>query len=281
MMRRVLVGVLLAVSVAGAVSARARLVAIDVAGRGSKDLLYMPNGKYLKAISLGHAPIVADVVYLWAIQYYSDYDRSDRYRFVEHVFGDVIAELDPGYIDPYWLGALILSTEAQDLEAGLRLLDRGFENNPSAWILPFLAGWECDRVGQFDRAATYFDRAARAPGAPPDLFRLKAGMTARTGNLREAIARWQDVLDDPRNDAAARAIAARQIRTLRVRADVHDLEAAIAVYKEKHGRLPRSLDDLVRVGIVRALPQDPDGDAYIYDPSEGKVSSNAARMLGS
>ena len=39
-------------------------------------------------------------------------------------------------------------------------------------------------------------------------------MTARTGNLREAIARWQDVLDDPRNDDGARAIATRQIRTL-------------------------------------------------------------------
>jgi tetratricopeptide (TPR) repeat protein len=280
MMRRILAGVLFAVAVLGTVSARARLVAIDIAERGNKDLLYMPNGKYLKAISLGHAPLVADVVYLWAIQYYSDYARSDRYRFVEHVFGDVIAELDPGYIDPYWLGALILSTEAQDVEAGLRLLDRGFANHPSAWILPFLAGWECDRVGQFDRAAAYFDRAAKAPGAPPDLFRLKAGMTARTGNLREAIARWQDVLNDPRNDGGARAIATRQIRTLTVRADVRDLDAAIGVYREKHGRLPRSLDELVRVGILRALPQDPDGAPYAYDPAGGTVSSNAARMLG-
>jgi tetratricopeptide (TPR) repeat protein len=281
MMRRILVGVLLAVAVLGAVSARARLVAIDVSGRGSKDLLYLPNGKYLKAISLGHAPLVADFVYLWAIQYYSDYDRSDRYRYVEHVFGNVIAELDPGYIDPYWLGAMILSTEAQDVEAGLRLLDEGFEKNPSAWILPYLAGWECDRVGQFDRAAAYFDRAAKAPGAPPDLVRLKAGMTARTGNLREAIARWQDVLDDPRNDDGARAIATRQIRTLTVRADVHDLDAAVAAYREQHGRLPRSLDELVRAGIVGTLPRDPDGAAYAYDPSTGTVSSTASRMLGS
>jgi tetratricopeptide (TPR) repeat protein len=281
MMRRILVGALLVVAILGAVSARARLVAIDVAGRGSKDLLYLPNGPYLKAISLGHASLVADFVFLWAIQYYSDYDRGDRYRYVEHIFGDVIAELDPAYIDPYWLGALILTTEAQDVEAGLRLLDRGFEKNPSAWILPFLAGWECDRVGQFDRAAAYFDRAAKAPGAPPDLFRLKAGMTARTGNLREAIARWQDVLDDPRNDDGAKAIATRQIRTLAVRADVHDLDAAIASYRERYGRLPRSLDQLVGAGILPALPRDPDGAAYAYDPATGTVSSNAGRMLGS
>ena len=280
-MRRVLVFLLLAVAALGVGSARARLADIDAAGRGTKELLYMPNGKYLKAISLGHAPLVADFVYLWAIRYYSDYDREDRYLYVEHVFGGVIAELDPGYIDPYWLGAIILTTEAKDVDAGLRLLDHGFEKNPSAWILPFLAGWECERVGRFDRAAAYFDRAAKAPGAPPGLFRLKAGMMARTGNLREAIARWKDVLDDPRNDDGARAIATRQIRTLTVRADVQDLDAAIAVYRERNGRPPRSLDELVRVGIVRALPQDPDGKDYAYDPSAGTVFSAASRLLGS
>jgi len=280
-MRRVLVVLLLAAAVLGAGSARARLADIAAAGRGAKELLYMPNGKYLKAISLGHAPLLADFVYLWAIQYYSDYDLEDRYRYVEHVFGDVIAELDPRYTDPYWLGAIILTTEAKDVDAGLRLLDRGCERNPSAWILPYLAGWECDRVGRFDRAAAYFDRAAKTPGAPPALFRLKAGMTALTGNLREAIARWRDVLDDPRNDDGARAIATRQIRTLTVRADLQDLDAAIAAYRERNGRSPRSLDDLVRVGIVRALPQDPDGRAYGYDPAAGTVSSTASRVLGS
>ena len=281
MIRRVVVVVLLAVAALGVGSARARLVDIDTSGGGTKDLLYMPNGKYLKAISLGHAPLLADFVYLWAIQYYSDYNQVDRYRYVEHVFGEVIAELDPGYIDPYWLGALILTTEGKDEEAGLRLLDRGFEKNPSEWILPFLAGWECERFGQFDRAAVYFDRAAKAPGAPPDLFRLKAGMTARTGNLKEAIARWQDVLDDPRNNDEARAIAARQIRTLSVRADVQDLDAAIATYRLRNGRPPRSLEDLVRTGILKALPADPDGNAYAYDPSGGTVSSAASRVLGS
>ncbi len=275
-------GWLLLVAVAlAAGSARARLAEIDTAGRGTKELLYLPNGKHLKAASLGHAPLVADFVYLWAIQYYSDYDLEDRYRYVEHVFGIVIPELDPAYIDPYWLGAIILTTEARDVVAGLRLLDEGFEKNPSAWILPFLAGWECDRIGRFDQAAAYFDRAAKAPGAPPALFRLKAGMTALSGNLREAIARWKDVLDDPRNDDGARAIATRQIRTLTVRADVQDLDAAVAAFRSRLGRSPRSLDELVRAGIVRAMPQDPDGHAYVYDPSSGAVSSTAGRVLGS
>jgi tetratricopeptide (TPR) repeat protein len=257
------------------------LVDLDTKQRQTKELLYLPNGVYLKAISLGHAPLVADFIYLWAIQYYSDYERVDRYRYVEHVFGDVIGQLDPAYTDPYWLGSVILTTEANDVEGGLRLLDKGFKNNPTVWILPYLAGWECDRVQQYDRAAEYFDRAAKAPGAPPDLFRMKAGMTALTGNLREAIARWKDVLDDPRNDEGAREIARRQIRTLAVRADTQDLDSAIAAFRQRNGRWPRVLLELVSAGLMPALPQDPDGHAYEYDRATGKVSSAATRVLGS
>jgi tetratricopeptide (TPR) repeat protein len=280
-MRRASVWLLLALAVAGAGAARRDLVARAHAEAGSKELLYMPNGKYLKAVSMGHAPLAADLIYLWAIQYYADYAQADRARYVEHVFGTVIAELDPNYIDPYWLGAIILTTEVQDLEAGLRVLDKGFANKPSAWILPYLAGWECDRAGQFDRAAAYFDRAARVPEAPPDLFRLKAGMTALGGNLREAIARWQDVLDDPRNDDDARSIATRQIRTLTVKADLQDLATVIEAFRARTGRAPRSLEELVRTGFLKEVPLDPDGERYVYDPATATATSPAGRLLGS
>ncbi|HJQ96704.1 MAG TPA: hypothetical protein VJ826_00245 [Candidatus Polarisedimenticolaceae bacterium] len=271
---------LLVAAVLGAGLARARLVA-DAPSAGSKDLLYLPNGKYLRAASLGHAPVAADLVYFWAIQYYSDYDRADRYRYIEHVFGTVIPELDPRFIDPYWLGALILTTEASDLEGGLRLLDLGAEKNPKEWVLPFLAGWECDHAKEYDRAAAYFDRAARIPDAPAALVRLVAGMRARGGNLREAIAKWNEVLADPRGDDASHAIAERQVRTLTVRADLKDLEAAVATFRERRGINPRRLEELVHAGILTRLPQDPDGRPYRYDPATGAVSSDASRVLGS
>ena len=280
MRRRASAVLLLAIAAVGAGSARARLVELDRARRGTQELLYLPNGKYLKAVSLGHAPLVADFVYMWAIQYYSDYEREDRYRYVEHVFGSVIPELDPAYTDPYWLGALILATEAGDVDAALRVLDKGIALNPSAWVLPYVAGWECHRVGRFARAADYFDRAAKTPGAPASIVRLEAGMTARAGNMREAIDRWREVLNDPRNDDGARAIASRQIRMLSVRADIQDIGAAIARYREQNGRPPRSLAELVQTGLLKILPQDPDGNPYAYDPSAGTVSSGV-RVLES
>ena len=277
---RLAAALVLACAVGGAWTARAHLVATEAAGRGSKELLYLPNGKHLEVLSLGNAPLVADFVYLWAIQYYSDYARADRYRYVEHVFGNVVAELDPHFIDPYWLGAVILSVEAHDLDGALRLLDKGFKNNPREWILLYLAGWECAHAKEFDRAADYFDAAARVPGAPASLERLKAGMIARSGDLEGAIALWKAVLDDPRGDDAARAIARRQIRTLLVRIDLSGLEAGVAAYRAKHdGRPPGALADLVVDGEIRSLPLDPDGNAYAYDPRSGAVTSAATRIL--
>lgn len=269
-----------ALVLATAVGVARRDLAAQEPPAGSEPLLYLPNGKHLKAISLGHASLVADVLYVWAIQYYSNYDRADRYRYVEHVFGDVIAELDPHYTDPYWLGALILSLEAHDLDGGLRLLEKGFRKNPDAWVLMYLAGWEAESAGRHEEAAAYFERGARVPGAPEQMKRLYAGMIARGGDLREAARAWAALLDDPNADAATRAIAERQVRELTVRADVADLETAVAVYRERHGTNPRSLDALVSAGILRFLPADPDGNRYAYEPRTGKVGSAAGRILG-
>jgi tetratricopeptide (TPR) repeat protein len=243
------------------------------------DLLYLPNGKLLKVLSLGHGPLLADVFYLWAIQYYSDYEREDRYRYVEHVFSEVVTELDPNFVDAYWLGALILIIEAGDLDAGLRLLDRGFEKNPDQWILPYLAGWESYRGDRKDRAQDYFRRAMRVKDAPQVLPRLIAGIEGRRGSPRKAIALWQEVLDDPGSDSASRAIAQRQIRELHVRADVADLESAVSRFRMQYGRFPVDLVELVARNYIRSLPRDPAGQDYIYDPATGRVSSPAGGVL--
>ena len=281
-MKRSIALLLLGAAVALAAFSRDRLEAAAPGPAGAqKELLYLPNGKHLRAMSLGHASLAADLVYLWAIQFYSDYERKDRFRFVEHVFGSVIADLDPHYVDPYWLGAMILTVEAGDLDAGLRLLDKGLANNPSSWVLPYLAGFECYRARRLDRAAEYFDRASRVPGAPALTLRMKAGVLARKGDLRESIRQWEDVLHDPRGDSASRAIAERQIRDLTMRADLGDLSAAIGAFRERHGRFPRFIDEAAQAGLLRGVPRDPDGRPYLYDPPTGRVASRAGGVLGS
>lgn len=272
-MRRVGTLAVAAAALLGAWGGRSALDRMASQDAGDRPLLYLPNGKHLRAASLGHAPLAADLVYLWAIQHYSDYRRADRFRYVEQVFGQVIAELDPHYADPYWLGALILIVEAHDLEGGLRLLDLGFERNPDQWVLPYSAAWECAHAGHFERAATYFGRAARVPGAPAFVTRMRAGMFERSGRLDEALSAWREVLADPSAGAAAHAIAERQVSSLATRLAVREASEALASFRARFGRPAASLDDLVRAGILDRLPTDTRGNPLGYDPATGAVGA--------
>lgn len=240
-------------------------------------LLYLPNGKYLRALSMGQSALLADAIYLWAIQYYADYGREDRYLLVEHIFGDVIAGLDPQYVDAYWIGALILTTEARDLDAGLRLLDQGMAANPDKWILPYLAGWECHSFGRYEQAAEYFDRAAAVPDAPAVVLRLRAGMTAEAGDLEEAYRLWLEVLEDPRSDPASIAVAERRVRDLRVRIELAQLQSIVDAFRNRYGRAPRSIEELVGNGYLAEVPLDPSGEPYAIE--DGRPISSM-RLLG-
>ena len=175
---------------------------------------------------------------------------------------------------------MILVTEVGDLEGGLRLLDLGFRNNPDAWILPYLAAWDADRAGQPERAAAYFARAAKVEGAPYLVRRMEAGMLARAGRTEDAMRMWESVRDDAGSDEASRAIAGRWLQILRTRQEIEALSAAVASYRERFGRFPRTLEDLPRAGLLRRVPHDPDGAPYGYDPESGLVTSAAGRILG-
>lgn len=245
----------------------------------SKSLLLLPNGKHLKIASLGQAPLLADLMYLWAIQYYSEYEREDRFRYVQHIFGNVIAELDPHYIDAYWMGALILIVEAKDLEAGLQLLDQGIEANPENWILPYLAGWECYYADRFECAEAYFAHAEALPEVPIYVKRTRIGMAAAKGDLRRAHAMWLDILQDPGADAGTIDIAERQLRHLKVKIDVQEIQAWVAQFRLENERWPGSLSELLQRDYVDALPFDPFGQPYAYDPVSGIVAASADRIL--
>src|SRR5258706_735013 len=104
-------------------------------------LLYLPSGRYLKVMALGYDTLLADALYLWSIQYYSNYDIKDRYQNLSHIYEDVITELDPHFLDPYLTGALIMTSEARQPSMALRLLDKGVRANPDQWIVPFEAGF--------------------------------------------------------------------------------------------------------------------------------------------
>ena len=49
------------------------------------------------------------------------------------------------------------------------------------------------------------------------------------------------------------------------------IQQAIQTYQAQEGKLPKDLQDLVKAGVMSALPSAPQGMKFQYDPQTGDV----------
>jgi len=232
-------------------------------------IIYLPSGKYLKYATFGYSSLVADIIYLWAIQYYGSYDIPDRFKYLEHIFS-IIAELDPKYNDPYEVGALIAVYDAHDPELAYKILDMGLQKNPNMWIFPFQAGHIAQMQKDFERAREYYRQAMEIPGAPPIIKRLYANASYKTMNYQEAWQMWKEVYETAKEDWV-KEIAYNHLYRVKSTVDIEALNEAVKKFKEKYGRWPADLNSLVRAGLIKEVPRDLDGKDYLYDSKTGEV----------
>src|SRR5262249_26918962 len=193
----------------------------------------------------GFDAIAADALYLWSIQYYGNYAIADRYRYVEHIYRDIITDLDPHYMDAYLTGALIMVVEAKEPEVALRLLDKGIAKNPGEWILAFEAGYVCyNDLRDYPRAASYFERAIAVPDVHPIVRRFYAEMYDRAGDKRTSLREWREIQETSADDYV-RAVAWNHVHDLKVDVDLVDLRTAADAFRARAGRWPATLSELV------------------------------------
>jgi hypothetical protein len=271
---------LLVVALLMVTGSQVQLVAKPLEEDPGQRLLYLPNGSFLQVASLGYPTFVADMIYLWSIQFYGGYDnRDERFQYLDHVFRDVIPGLDPRFIHPYLVGALIMVVEKNDVEGALELLDQGIAANPDDWLLPYEAGfWAYDTAHDFARAEDYFRVAMEIPGAPPSTRRLHAGMIEKKGDKRTSLALWTEILDSSTEDRVL-AVAANHVHDLTIEVDLSDLITAADEFAVLQGRAPGSLDELLAGGFIQAIPQAPDGQPYVFNPATGKPESTSPFRL--
>ena len=233
-------------------------------------IIYVPSGKFLKYATFGYRALAADLLYLWAIQYYSTPTIDDRFDHLDHIFA-IINELDPRFQDPYEVGALIAVQEARDLRAAFAILDRGAANNPDQWVYPFNAGHVAlMTVKDYPLAEKYFEQTMKIPGAPDFVERLRANAMFKKGDLETSWQTWLDIYKRAPDERTKR-IASNHLYNVKATIDGTALEAAAAKYRDRFGRFPADLATLVRTGFAAELPKDLDGNDYVYDPATGKV----------
>ena len=234
-------------------------------------IIYIPSGPYLKPATFGFSSLAADIIFLWAIQYYGNPEIPDKFAYFTHIFS-IIFELDPRYIDPYEVGALIAIYDRNDTPLALKILDMGAAKNPDIWIFPFEAGHYALARKDFDTAKDYFAKAMKIPDAPAVTQRLYANAAFKTMDYQTAWETWKSVYDTAA-DEQIRKIASNHLYQVKAAVDLAALKNAVFEFRARAGRNPEGLQSLVRAGLIREIPRDFDDKDYVYDPQTGRVAS--------
>jgi tetratricopeptide (TPR) repeat protein len=262
----------LVVSSAGFMGLKLQADRIARARLPGSSIIYVPSGKFLKYATFGYSSLAADLLYLWAIQYYSTYEIPDRFTYLDHIFS-VISELDPAYTDPYEVGSLIAGQEARNIPLALKILDRGLEKNPSAWIFPFEAGHIAQmQTKDYALAREYYAKAMALPGAPDLIKRLYANASFRTMDYRTSWDTWLEIYRTA-TDEQVRKTASNHLYQVKAAMDLDALKEAVAAFKTKFKRLPSGFGEIAGSGILTSIPKDMDGKDYLYDPATGEVKA--------
>jgi tetratricopeptide (TPR) repeat protein len=258
-------------SLANSVGEKAR--ASRLAKGNPDELMYLPESHVLRAASLGYTNVVADFIWLRAIQYYGEHRLTDRnYPQAERLFQSIY-DLDPAFKGATRFGALVLAQDAGNAKGALALLERAERDDPRAWEYPFDQGFIRQSIcKEYSAASSDYLRASSRPGAP-DLAARLAGLSAtRLGDREAAREVWQQILADPPNELTRR-IAERGLKNLDIEETQEILTVAMSKFREKHGRVPRSWTEVLQEGMISSIPEEPFGGAYLYDPQANCVRS--------
>ena len=242
-----------------------------------ENLLYLPSGKFLKPAALGFDELLADLLWVKAVNYFGGHYFTDkRYDWLYHIL-DITTTLDPWFEYPYEFGGIVLALEAKQVDKSISLLKKGFEYHPNIWRIPFLLGFNhFFYLGDYQTAASYITRASQLPGRPAYLPRLAARLYAQAGTPELVIEFLYRVYQSTTDERLREELQIR-IKEVIVERDINLLETALSRYKLITGKGARGLRDIVDKGILQSIPQEPFGGDYFLDSRTNEVKSSTMR----
>lgn len=240
-----------------------------------EEILYVTPGRYLKPMVLGYDVAVADLLWLRAIQYFGGQSPSEgTYRWF-YPMADTITTLDPQFDIVYHSAGIVLAVYANPkrIEESVAILTKGVKNSPDNWRHPFyLSFMYWHYLSDYKAAAKYMTIAAAKPGHPIYTEKLAARLYAEAKDPESGIMFLSQVIENTQDEKVKKELEQRLVE-LNIERDLVNLEDAVKAYKEKTGKRPAALTDLITAGIMRQLPKEP-GGGYYYLDTDGSVKSS-------
>ena len=252
--------------------------------RAQNEVLYLWKGNQVKRLAPGFEHLAADIYWLRTVQYFGGervFAKEKRFDLLYPLI-EITTTLDPKMEIAYRYGAVFLAEQipigAGRPDLGVAVLERGVRNNPASWRLYQELGF-FHFVYRRDakRAAEILVDASRIPGAAFWLKNLAAEILGKGGERGIARRMWREMFEQ--SDGAIKENARVHIMALDAADAVDRLNGRVALFRERQGRLPRDLGELLAAGLARGPLVDPAGIAFEYDFQTGKVAVSRMSYL--
>jgi len=244
------------------------------------ELIYLPPTPFLRAVSLGYEHALADVLWFRAIDYFGSHFSGDHlYTWLAYMC-DVVTDLDPRAQHVYEFAGVMLPWEANRSAEGIALLEKGTRNMPDAWRPWYLLGFSYYFFKNDLAAASHaFEAAMRLPDTPDFVSQMAATILEAHRGTENAMAFLAELERDTPNREMRGALRERVLE-LKLTRDIEGLEAAVTEFEARLQRKPRDFAELLSVGVISEIPDEPFGGAYLLDPDSGTVSSSTGHKPG-
>lgn len=250
-----------------------------------KDELLLRSGRVLKKLSLGYDSLLADIYWTRAVQYYGGKrrDRDPNFQLLAPLL-DLTTTLDPHLLVAYKFGAIFLAEPppkgAGRPDLAVKLIQRAIVNNPDDWRLwsdlGFIYYWD---MKDYRRASEAYLEGSRRPGARDWMRVMAAKIAEEGGSRRTSRFLWEQIYRSTR-DPNIRRNAEEHLQSLKAEEDAESLEKLAAEFRQRFGRFPGSVRELVEAGMLPGPPVDPAGYPYVLTP-DGRVRLNPSSPINS
>lgn len=242
-----------------------------------KEVLYLPSGIGLELMSFGYGNVLADLLWFNTINYFGKHYQDDQnYRWLHHMC-DLVTTLDPRAFHVYEFGSTMLGWEMGAPDDAIKLLDKALLIFPDSWRIYYLRGF----IYMFfkkdaARAQADFVKASKLPGVHYIVARLAAKSFTSQDDPETAISFLSEMIETTIEPSARQALEHR-LREAIYERDHRMIERAVGIFKERHGRFPADIGELVSGGIMTKLPKDPFGGQYYLDGASAEAKSTTGR----
>lgn len=243
-----------------------------------RDDVLLRSGKLVKLVSLEYAPLASDIYWTRVVQYYGNKRvRGQAKQELLWPLLDITTTLDPNLLIAYRFGAMFLSqappTGAGRPDLAVQLIQRGIQANPEYWRLYEDLGF----VYYFDlkdyqKSSEAFREGSTKPGAQLWMKVMAAKVAAEGESFETSMFLWKDIYNSA-VDPAVKKNALMHLQLLKVKEDCKQLDLLAGEYAKRFGKRPTRMNELVQAGLLRGLPGDPLGFAYVFG-EDGKAELN-------